>query len=317
MNLALLDALSSEHFTSGEALAMRFDCTRAAINKQIDALRQAGILIDARPRHGYRLGYAYHWWRQEDVQRHQALMPDIEMSVLESTDSTNTWLMQRLAQREQGLAMALTDFQQNGRGRRGRAWVAPPGRQLTVSWGIASNVPPQAWLGVALALGAAIARVLHAWKVPVGLKWPNDLLLNGDKLGGILVELEAMMNGASRLVVGLGLNECLTAEERDGLPVPVADLQGWVPASDRLGLLLALSQAVVDCLRNFPENGLAPDLVFWSEHDVLLGKSVRFQLGEDWHEGVALGIRSDGCLRLRTATGEVACHSGEVTVRAT
>ena len=316
MNLALLDALSSEHFTSGEALAARFACTRAAINKQIDALRQAGILIEARSRHGYRLGYAYHWWRQDDVERHRAVLPDLELNLLERTDSTNAWLMQHLALREQGLAMALTDFQQGGRGRRGRVWVAPPGRQLTVSWGIASNVPPQAWLGVALALGAAIARVLHAWRVPVQLKWPNDLVLNGGKLGGILVELEAMMNGASRLVVGLGLNECLTAEERDGLQAPVADLQGMVSARDRACLLQDLSGAVVDCLKRFPETGLTPDLAFWAEHDVLLGRSVRFQVGEHWHEGVALGIRPDGCLRLDTADGEVACHSGEVTVRA-
>jgi len=313
---SLLQQLAFGHFVSGEHLAERAGCSRAAIAKRVEQLRAAGILIEARPRLGYRLGHAYDWWRPE---RLAPLLPAaLDVHVLPEVASTNDWLRALLAgSHEHGARtqLAITDFQQGGRGRRGRSWLSPPGRQMTFSLGLTSEHGPLAWIGVALAVGVELAEALREAGWPVLLKWPNDILLDGAKLAGILVEMDAMAEGPSRVVVGVGLNECLLPAERAQLDRPVAALGDRMPDYDRHALLAAMVARLDAMLSRFPRDGLDAWLARWPALDALRGRVVDFQRGDDWLSGVALGVDAQGCLLLEAAEGRVRCHSGEVSVR--
>lgn len=318
IDIPLLRQLSAEHFVSGEHLAQLADCSRAAISKRIEQLRAAGVLIDARPRVGYRLAHRYAWWRQDSLVRALPTGSTLSVQVLPGADSTNDWLRQQLAAQQPGAAMmAVTDFQRGGKGRRGRSWLSPPGRQMTFSIGISAEQGPLAWIGIALAAGVELAEALNDAGWPVRLKWPNDILLHEAKLAGILVELDAMAEGPSRVIIGVGLNEALLPDERAGLERPVAALQDVATAYDREQLLVTMATRLERLLREFPDAGLARWLPRWMPFDVLLGHRVDFQRGTEWLSGDVVGIDAQGSLLLDTPQGRVHCHSGEVSVRRT
>lgn len=310
MIMSLLPRLTAEHFTSGEHLAALQGCTRAAISKQIAQLLELGVLIEARPRHGYRYRYPYRWWTAEDaVALAQRL--DIGATWLPEVDSTSEWLRRHQTE-DVALQLAFTDFQQAGKGRRGRTWLSPPGRQFILSAGCRSLHAPGRWLGVALAIGVSVAMVLREAGWPVSLKWPNDLMLGDAKLGGILVEMDALAEGPSHVIVGLGLNEALLDEERQGLERAVAALHDEKRSYRREALLEEMVRAICNVLRTYPARGLAGYRDLWQQLDCLQGRQVRFQQAGDLHEGIADGIDEQGSLRVHTPSGVVACHSGEV-----
>lgn len=310
MILSLLHRLDADHYTSGEALATEQGCTRAAISKQIEQLREQGVLIESRSRHGYRFQHRYRWWSEQDI---APLSQRLAMPVywLPSVDSTSEWL-RRQPPGADGISLALTDFQLSGKGRRGRQWLTPPGRQFTFSLGCRAPHAPGRWLGVALAAGAALAQVLREQGWPVHLKWPNDLMLGEAKLGGILIEMDALAEGPSHLIVGVGMNEYLLPAERDALDRPVAGLQDLPVAYDRATLLAGMVLALREVLVHYPAQGLAAWRDAWQSLDCLQGRSVSFQQADVVHEGIAEGIDAQGSLMVRTSAGLVACHSGEV-----
>lgn len=310
---ALLHRLDAHHYTSGESLAAEQGCTRAAISKQVEQLREHGVLIESRPRHGYRFSHPYRWWGEQDA---AALSRRLAMPVvwLPSVDSTSEWL-RRQSSRDDGLMLAITDFQLSGKGRRGRQWLTPPGRQLTFTLGCRAAHAPGRWLGVALAAGVALAQVLRRRGWPVSLKWPNDLMLGESKLGGILIEMDAMAEGPSHLLLGVGINESLLHDERAALDRPVAALQDAPITYERADLLADLVTSLQTVLQQYPETGLEAWRGAWQYLDCLQGKTVSFQQGDLVHDGVAEGIDAQGSLMVRTVHGVVACHSGEVVWR--
>lgn len=313
MNKSLLSLLSSDIAVSGEALAAHFGCSRAAISKQAEALRNAGVLLKSRPRVGYQLGYPYQWWDAPQLERLLRPLP-LKVNVLESVSSTNTWL------REQPPAtvcqLAVTDWQDAGRGRHERLWLSPPGRQLTFSLRKDAAEGPWPWQGLALAVGVEIAEALQSYGVPALLKWPNDLWLKGAKLGGILVELDAASDGPSTIIVGVGLNEFLTSLERDSLDRPVSDLSAYATAYRRSELLYSLVERLIRLLAEYATRGLDGWIDRWQRLDLLNGREVRFEHHGLPVQGIAQGIDMQGCLCVMTVDGLVRCHSGEVSLGA-
>lgn len=317
MPLSLLLALSADDPTSGERLAEQFGCTRAAIAKRISTLRESGVLIEALPRVGYRLAYRYVWWNESALQAHLSGIAAITgCHVLNRVDSTNVWMRDRISQAALGeMHIAVTDFQQKGQGRRGREWMSLPGRQVTSSIGLVSAQGPIAWVGVAIAVGLSLASSLRQLGWPVELKWPNDLWLHGEKLGGILVEMDAMAEGPSRLIIGFGINELLLDSEKQLLARPVASLQDMKIDYDRHALLAVLCSNLVQMLTDFSRFGLVSWRQLWPSYDALLGQLVGFEHQGEWREGLAEGIDEQGALLIKCNSEIVRCHSGEVSVR--
>ncbi len=245
------------------------------------------------------------------------LWPGFSVEVLPTIDSTNSELMRRAraGQREPTLLVALE--QSAGRGRRGKSWQSRPGASLTFSLGLPYR--PADWSGLSLAVGVSLAESLHP---EVRLKWPNDLWLQGRKLGGILVEV-AVSGDRRHAVIGVGLNvelpELLPAppgvDEAAVValpPVPPAALQELEPGRDAGEWLAVVVPALARDLQQFEQGGFAAFAARFAARDALAGLELRLSDGQ---QGVGAGVGPDGALRLRTVNGLVDVTSAEVSVR--
>lgn len=249
-------------------------------------------------------------WPAEAVWEQVApLLPGFTVEVLPEVDSTNTELMRRARAGRTEPVLLVAERQTAGRGRMGRAWASAPGDSLTFSLGL--PLAPADWSGLSLAVGVAVAEALHP---RVGLKWPNDLWVDGRKLAGILVETAApagVAPAAGRYaVVGIGIN--IAPRPADGLSTPPAALRALWPEADAGAALARAAAPLVRALQDFQSHGFAPFQARYAARDVLRGLAVRLSDGQ---AGTADGVAGDGALLVHTAAGPQRITSSEVSVR--
>ena len=302
---------------SGAVLAREFGLTRAAIWKRVQGLREAGVAIDAHPSRGYSLRAPLDLLDADAIASALPAAARAELAGLHvefETDST-----QRQAQREpppaHGARVHLAERQTAGRGRHGRAWHSPLGANLYCSVARRFDLGFARLSGLSLAVGVAIADALHGLGYgEVRLKWPNDLVVAGRKLGGVLIDLRGEALGPCEAVVGFGLNVRMPADTGD-LGQPWCDLAGLATPPPRNALAAAMLGTLLPALARFERDGLAPFAARWGALDALAGLAVRVHDGGRVHVGVALGIADDGALRVRHDHGVRDWHGGEVSVR--
>lgn len=305
---------------SGAELAASLGITRSAVWKRIEALREAGVEVDAQPGRGYALARPLQLLDGDALAASLSPAARTELAGLEvlfEIDSTNAEALRQPAP-AQGTRAWLAERQTAGRGRRGRAWTSPLAAHVYLSLSRRFDGGVAALQGLSLAVGVAAVQALHSLGYrDVGLKWPNDLLVGSRKLGGILVELRGDAAGPLHVVVGLGLNVAMPPAAAQTIDQPWCDLAGLAsqPPS-RQAVAAALLDALLPMLARFEREGLAPWREAWARHDLLAGKAVRVQEGPRVVEGIALGLADDGALRLRTEAGEHLCHAGEASLRA-
>jgi len=320
--LALVRLLADGHFRSGEALAVALGVSRAAVWKQVREMSaELGLAVDAVRGRGYRLAAPIELLDRARIAG--ALAPETaaalaELAVLDNVGSTNAYLM---GQRPTcaGLGIACVAEQQTaGRGRRGRSWVSPFGANVYLSLLWQFELPAMALAGLSLAVGVAVAGTLRRLGVgEAALKWPNDLLWRGRKLGGILVELSGEADGPTRAVIGVGVNHRMSRHSARAIDQAWADLASAVPHAmpSRNALVASLLDGLVAALAQFRDGGLAPFLPAWDQLDCLRGREVVVRVGDRAVAGTALGVDAGGALRLMTADGERHYLAGEVTLR--
>lgn len=324
-SVALLRALAPGVPVSGEALGQELGTSRAAVWKAVRRLAALGLEIEALPGRGYRLAQPISLL---DADRIRAAMPAGVASrlgaleVLAETDSTNARVLG--AERPVGeLVACLAEHQSAGRGRRGRHWVSPPGAGICLSVGGRLPAAPSDYAALPTAVGVACAAALEALGVPgIGLKWPNDLLLDGAKLGGILIELRGESQGPATLAVGLGLNVRLGAAARAAIDaeggLPPADLAGGSVGVtvDRNVIAAALVVAVAECLERAPARLSEAILAGWRQRDALRDRVVHIEDAGAGRTGIARGLDASGALLLETSDGlRHRITAGEVTLR--
>lgn len=315
---ALLQALAAGP-VSGDALARAEGVTRAAMWKRIEALRQAGVAIEARPGRGYVLARPLELLDADAIGAALPSQVAAELAVLEvawSLDSTNAELLRRPAP-ARGCEVLLAETQRGGRGRRGRTWASPLAANLYLSASRQFSGGLARLGGLSLVAGVACAEALHAsGYTGVRLKWPNDLLLHGRKLGGLLVEGGGEHGGPVRAVVGLGLNVAMPASAAAGIDQPWIDLSAHALPVSRNQLVAVLLQHLLPALSRFDEQGLAPFLPRYAALDALQRQSIHVHAADGSVEhGQALGIAEDGALRVHIDGSERRVHAGEVSVR--
>ncbi|WP_133480245.1 bifunctional biotin--[acetyl-CoA-carboxylase] ligase/biotin operon repressor BirA [Cognatilysobacter segetis] len=307
---------------SGDTLARAAGLTRAAVWKRIEALREAGVGIEATAGRGYRLAMPLDLLEADAI---RAALPAATRDGLAGLDvawtieSTNTALLREPAP-ARGARVLLAERQTGGRGRRGRAWQSPLGASLLLSVARSFDGGLARLGGLSLVAGLATAAALRAAGFPaVGLKWPNDLVVEGDdglrKLGGLLVEGGGEHAGPVRAVIGIGLNVRLPERAAAAIDQPWSDLAalGTPPSRDALAAML-LSH-LLPALDAFDRDGFAPFAAQWPAFDVLQGRDVVLHLPDRTEAARVLGLADDGALRVRTAAGERAVHAGEVSLR--
>lgn len=307
---------------SGDALAREAGQTRAAIWKRIGALRQAGVPIEAAAGRGYRLAAPLDLLDADAIRAALPAQAAGELAGLEvawSIDSTNSELLRRPATGP-GAQVLLAERQTGGRGRRGRSWQSPLGANLylSVSRTFAGGLARLG--GLSLVAGIAAAEALHALGVPqVGLKWPNDLVIDDGralrKLGGLLVEGGGEHAGPARAVIGLGLNVRMPATAAAAIDQPWTDLSSLGAAVPRAMLAAAVLARLLPALETFDDGGLAAFTARWERLDLLRGRDVVLHLAGGSEPGRVLGLAADGALRVATPAGERMVHAGEVSLR--
>jgi BirA family biotin operon repressor/biotin-[acetyl-CoA-carboxylase] ligase len=240
----------------------------------------------------------------------------LAIEVTASTGSTNADLRQRIDQLRAPVLLA-AEAQTAGRGRAGRSWLAASGDSLCFSLAWPCSGPVTRLSGLPLAIGVALADLLRTRGHAVTLKWPNDLLLEGAKLGGILVETSAARaDGDSRLwaVIGIGINVHSNAVRDAEVGNEVAALGRNI---DRNELLAALADALVVALALFDAQGLAPFIDRWQRWHAFAGLPVMIlEQGRLLQQGIPRGIDAQGCLLLETDDGLLPIAAGDVSLRA-
>jgi BirA family biotin operon repressor/biotin-[acetyl-CoA-carboxylase] ligase len=315
--------LDDRDFQSGEALAADLSVTRAAVWKAVEQLRELGVGLDAQTSKGYRLAPGVSALSAERIAARlpQEVRARIEALLVEWTlESTNSRLLESLPPAAGSASVVLTEHQTGGRGRRGRAWIAPPGGAICLSLAWQYPDMPADLAALSLVVGLCAAGALREVGVgDVRLKWPNDLLTAGGKLGGILTEMRAEAGGPVHVVIGIGINVLLDDAARAAIHAagnPADDLRAHrSPVPDRNHVVAALLARLVPALDGFPRQGLAPWLEDWHAHDALFDLEVRIENAGEVTRGVARGIDSHGALLVENPAGVQRFISGEVTVR--
>lgn len=318
----LLAALSDRHAVSGAKLATDLGVSRAAVWKQIEALRQLGAPIEAAAGSGYRLAWPF---EPLDAQCIRALLaPRVRprlsaIDVYWQIDSTSTELQRIAADGVSAARLCVAEMQSAGRGRRGRSWRSPLGGNLYFSllWPFERGMG--ALSGLSLVVGVAVSEALaDSGVADVGIKWPNDILARGCKLAGILVELGGEFLGPCHAVIGIGINLRLGEEDRAAIDQPAIDVATLVESEVLSRNLLAARLVIrlVDALDRFSEKGFVAFHDDFVRRDLLAGRAIRVVDGAGERDGVAAGVDERGALLVRRGSALTRVDSAEVSIRA-
>jgi BirA family biotin operon repressor/biotin-[acetyl-CoA-carboxylase] ligase len=316
-SFAILRALASGQPLSVAALVAGTGCDRSDVSAATRELRAHGIDVVATG-DALRLAAPFD---AIDGQRvgsglgHAARA--VRLELVDECDSTNALAAARAREGAASGTVVACELQRAGRGRQGARWYSDLGTGLTFSLVWRFERGAAGLTGLPLVAGVACARALESLGAHgLALKWPNDLLLHGAKLGGVLVEAQGDARGPMSAVIGVGINVRLPDRARRAIAQPVADLAG-VPYGSRSAALARLLAMLVDALWRFEREGFAAFRDDWQRRHAFQGARVRLLVpSERAIEGIASGVADDGALLLETGGGVERFYAGEVSLRA-
>ncbi|MFQ5983301.1 MAG: biotin--[acetyl-CoA-carboxylase] ligase [Woeseiaceae bacterium] len=248
----------------------------------------------------------------------RARLDDVE--VFSEIESTNSYLLEQPSPLPGRFRVALADYQTAGRGRFDRTWHSPPSSGLCLSMAYTFGKVPDRLPSLTLALGVAVAEALEQLGIGgISLKWPNDIIARGAKLGGILTELQNDSGSGATVVAGLGLNVALpdSITALDGMPArnKIADLKectGDPPSRERLSV--AIIEGLFDCLVRVEAGGFAPFVDSWEKRDWLKGRRIYVDMPSGRCSAVADGVDDDGALLVREGEVRRRIVAGTITL---
>lgn len=316
----LIDRLSDGNFHSGEQLAAELGVSRTAIWKQIQTLGGYGLDIFRVRGKGYCLSQPLELLRETDIETaiDAAIRREIRgIEIFFITDSTNGQLMSRVGLPGFHGSVAVAEFQTAGRGRRGRHWLSPLGAGicLSVAWHFDSQ--PETMAALSLAAGVAVVRSLHTQGlVNARLKWPNDIICDGKKLGGILLETRGEMAGPCDVVLGIGINYSLPEQAVRSIDQPVTDVYGNmerpVTRSDLCGVMISNA---IRMFREFSTRGFTAFIDQWRQYDGYAGKQATLYIRDRSYTGKVLGVTQNGLLQISVGGRVKQFANGELSLR--
>lgn len=319
--MELLRCLSDGHFHSGQRLAEQLGISRAAVWKQVRALQdRLNLDIAAVRGRGYRLGAPLELLDESAIRRVVAATNRDRLESLHIhavTNSTNDCALAAPPVTGGRARVWVAEHQTAGRGRRGRRWQSSFGDSLYFSLAWRFDLPMAGISGVSLAAGVVVSEVLEA----LGhrghrLKWPNDLLVDGRKLAGILLEAAGEIDGPTVAVIGIGINFRVPAAVGERIDQPWTDLHGnGVADASRNRVAGMLADRLIGACRQFEAEGLAPFLPRWQAYDGMVGRHVTLVQGDRRVDGLYRGVSPNGALVLEHANGRREYHAGEVSLR--
>jgi BirA family biotin operon repressor/biotin-[acetyl-CoA-carboxylase] ligase len=304
-------------FVSGERISAELGISRTAVWKHIRNLRQAGYRIEAIPSRGYQL------LKSPDILMPEAIQAGLACRRIggvtrcfATTDSTNLQAC-RLADEgaPEGLVV-IADRQSSGKGRMGRRWASPGGVNLYASILLRPPIPPFEAPRLTFLSAVAVCRAItRTTGLQATVKWPNDVLLNGAKVAGLLNEMSSETDRVHYVVLGIGVNLNMREEQfPDELRYPATSLAlaSGRPVS-RVEFTRVLLQETDALYQTYLEEGSAPILAAWTGLCDLVGKPVHADCNQQQVEGTMIGLAEDGALLIRTAAGKIeSIYAGDI-----
>ncbi|AKH37426.1 MULTISPECIES: biotin--[acetyl-CoA-carboxylase] ligase [Nitrosomonas] len=323
LTFAILRRLSDGEFHSGTELSQILGMSRSSISNALHDLDRLGLVIHKIQGRGYRWLNPVQWLNTAMIQTHLAGESDrFHIQVIDITESTNTLLLHEITRNhimhDGKIHVIAAELQTQGRGRRGRQWYTGLGDSLTfsLSWQFQRGV--NFLSGLSLAIGVAIVRALMVVGIKgVTLKWPNDLLFEFIKLGGVLIELQGDMLGPATAVIGIGINLRLPDHIKNKIDQETTDLYSIVQeVPDRNKLLAVLLGELVATLNIFDQKGFSLFKDEWIRYHAFENKLIELHLPNGSIQlGIARGVAPDGSLLVNTLMGEQSFHGGEISLR--
>ncbi|MEX2367692.1 MAG: bifunctional biotin--[acetyl-CoA-carboxylase] ligase/biotin operon repressor BirA [Pseudohongiellaceae bacterium] len=322
--LPLIRILADGRFHSGDKLGRSLGVSRAAIWKIIRQIESRGLEIHSVRGKGYRLSAALELLDRSAIvadlrPEHQRALDTLD--ILATVDSTNSLLMRKLQSRElqqpRGVHVCLAEQQTAGRGRRGRQWISPFGRNMYLSVLKVFATGIIALEGLSLAVAIAVARALADCGIAdIAVKWPNDVLWQNQKLAGILLEMTGDINGECQVVIGIGLNLETSRELVQNIEQPWTDLasiSGQKPARNRI--VARVLDNLLQVIGEFERNGFGGFRQEWESLDACRGLQVELTSANAVTTGVVRGVSDQGALVLETENEVRLFNGGEVSMR--
>lgn len=304
-------------FVSGERISAALGISRTAVWKHIRNLRQAGYLIDAIPSRGYQLLVSPDILMPEAIQAGlECLRIGSRVRCFDETDSTNLQASRMGDEGEAEGLVVIADRQTSGKGRMGRQWASPGGVNLYASILLRPPVPPFEAPRLTFLSAVAVCRaIIRCTGLQPTAKWPNDVLLNGAKVAGLLNEMSSETDQVHYVVLGIGVNLNMRAEQFPAeLRYPATSLAivGGQPVS-RLEFSRTLLQEIDALYQLYLQQGSAPIFAAWTEFCDLIGQPVHADCQDRQIEGTMIGLAEDGALLVRTAAGKMeSVYAGDV-----
>lgn len=315
----LLSILCDGDYHSGASLGEALGVSRTAVWKQVKKLESLGLNLESIKGRGYRIPDGLDLLNKGCILK--LLNPSVNetlgrVDVLTTVDSTNRVAM-NCAQRGEQAYLCVAEQQTAGRGRRGRVWQSPYGRNLYFSLTWAFQGGASVLEGLSLAIGVAVVKALRAVGVKgLGLKWPNDILYDNKKLAGILLEMTGDAEGPCNLVVGIGLNismPCSEAQEIDQAWINLKDISPGLPTRNEV--LARIVNELVPLLAEYESKGFLAYRESFLSLDEYKDKPVYIKQGSKVVIGFGAGVDETGALLMDTDRGREVFNGGEVSLR--
>jgi BirA family biotin operon repressor/biotin-[acetyl-CoA-carboxylase] ligase len=319
--LKILTALSAGDFISGQLLGEQLGISRAAVAKHIQSLSELGLEIYKVTNKGYKLAQPLNLLNKATLQMAYNELTEqqgqAQFEVHATIDSTNSELMRRIGSVDlTSGTVVVAEAQTAGRGRRGRQWQSPFGANLYFSyyWLLQDGLARA--MGVSIAVGLAVYDCLRIVGMKnVALKWPNDILADGAKLAGILVELDGQPEGPCHLVIGIGLNLAMPSAVSELIDQTWTDLKSQQINIEKNLLVATLTVCLEKRLAHYAKSGLSNMYKEWNELNAFKDQLISLNTGERAWQGKCVGIDEQGGICLRQ-DGEVkSYYGGEISLR--
>jgi BirA family biotin operon repressor/biotin-[acetyl-CoA-carboxylase] ligase len=312
----VLELLADGELVSGAVIGNRLGISRTAVWKHLRQLQEWGVPVITVKGRGYLIDGGM------ELLSHPKILAEVapqsssllrELELLSHVDSTNTIARQQF---DQGLGsgyVCMAERQTQGRGRLGRSWVSPFGRNMYFSANWEFHGGAVVLEGLSLAVGVAVCRAIRSFGVDhVALKWPNDVLLNGRKVGGILLEMVGDPLGPCQIVVGIGINFAMP--DHVTIDQPWADLAAY-PEVTRNGLAGRVISELLPLLANYAELGFIHYKEEWEGYDAHDGAKVQLSFPGKVIEGIARGVSASGAICIEIDGAQQFFSGGEISLK--
>ncbi|MGV8948264.1 MAG: biotin--[acetyl-CoA-carboxylase] ligase [Candidatus Paracaedibacter sp.] len=310
----VLEILNDGALHAGSDIAQSLTISRAAVWKVIQRLKKYDVDIKSQHQ-GYQLCSPLIPFDKAKIER--LLEPaKIILEIFETIPSTSEYLQNKASSKN--ITFCLAEYQSKGKGRLGRTWASPFGRNIYCSFRYVFNKDISEMAGLSLVVGILTVQALESINPTLNLllKWPNDIYVNNQKMGGILIEIMAEANGNCTAIISMGLNINMKDCDLKNIGQPWTSLEHVLDENfDRNVVIARIIQSLLAGIAVFHEKGIEPFLLKWKQYDLLDNQKISINIGKEIRSGIARGINDHGYLLLENAAGTMEPFSyGDATL---